>query len=127
MSEKATIILSTFPSERAATIVAKNLIDNKLCACVNFTRIRSIYTWKGKLEDQQEFIALFKATKNSSEKLKSAIASMHPYEVPEIIELRISDVSKSYMSWLSTESANGIAKKRHNATKRGNAQTNVGR
>ena len=25
---------------------------------------------------------------------------MHPYEVPEIVELKMNDVSKSYMSWM---------------------------
>jgi periplasmic divalent cation tolerance protein len=119
MSEKAIIILSTFPNERAVATVAKKLIDRKLCGCVNFTRIRSIYAWKGKLKEQQEFLALFKSTMRSSRKLKTAIASMHPYEVPEIMELKISDVSNSYLSWLAAGSTNAVAKKRHDAAKRG--------
>jgi len=113
----AVIILSTFPSEESVAIVAKKVVENRLCACVNFTEIRSIYTWKGKIEDQHEFIALFKTTRRSSKKLKAAIASQHPYDVPEIVELKTSDVSKSYMSWLA-ESTNSITKKRHDAAKR---------
>jgi periplasmic divalent cation tolerance protein len=125
MSKKAVIIISTFPSEEVAADVAKKLVSRKLCACVNFAKTRSIYTWNGKLEDQQEFIALFKSTQNVSKKLKTAIASLHPYEVPEIMELNISDVSKPYMSWLVAESTNGVTKKRYNATKRRHTQTNI--
>lgn len=114
---RAVIILSTFPNEESAAGVAKKVVESRLCACVNFTEVRSIYSWKGKLEDQQEFIALFKTTKGSSEKLKATIANLHPYDVPEIIELKTSDVSKPYMSWLA-ESTNSVTKKRHDTTKR---------
>ena len=113
------IILSTFPSEEAAADVAKRVVSAKLCACVNFTRVRSIYSWKGKLEDQQEFIALFKTTAKSAKKLKAEIAKLHPYEVPEIVDLKMVDVSKPYLSWLTKESsADGVPKKRHDAAKR---------
>ena len=113
------IILSTFPSEEAAADVAKRVVSAKLCACVNFTHIRSVYSWKGKLEDQQEYVALFKTTAKSAKKLKAEIARLHPYEVPEIVELKMADVSKPYLSWLLSESsADGVPKKRHDATKR---------
>jgi len=116
MTSRGAIILSTFPSEESAAVVAKELVGGKLCACVNFTKVRSIYAWKDKVEDQQEFIALFKTTAKSAKKLKAEIAKLHPYEVPEIVELKMSDVSKPYLSWL-LESTDSVAKKRHNAAK----------
>jgi periplasmic divalent cation tolerance protein len=117
MVQQGVIILSTFPSEESAAEAAEKVVKGKLCACVNFTKIRSIYSWKGRLEDQQEFIALFKTTARSAKKLKAEIARLHPYEVPEIVELKMSDVSKSYLSWLLEESTNSVAKKRHDASK----------
>lgn len=117
MTRRAAIILSTFPSEESITDVARKVVGNKLCACVNFSKIRSIYSWRGKTVDQEEFVALFKTTDWSARKLKAEIAKMHPYEVPEIVELKLSDVSESYLSWL-VESTNSVPKKRHNATKR---------
>ena len=111
------IILSTFPSEQLVAEVAKHVVSAKLCACVNFTQIRSMYTWNGKIEDQYEFLALFKATSKSAKKLKAEIARLHPYKVPEIVELKMSDVSRSYLSWLAAESMHRITKKRQNASK----------
>ncbi len=109
--------MSTFPSEESVADVGGKVVASRLCACVNFTKIRSIYSWRGKIEDQQEFIALFKTTAKSAKKLKAEIARLHPYEVPEIVELEMSDVTKPYLSWL-VESTDGIAKKRHDAAKR---------
>jgi periplasmic divalent cation tolerance protein len=117
MDSSGVIILSTFPSEELAAEIAKKVVSAKLCACVNFTKIRSIYSWHGKVEDQPEFIMLFKATAKSAKKLKEEIARLHPYEVPEIVELKMTDVSKPYLSWLSAESMYSVAKKRHNTAK----------
>jgi periplasmic divalent cation tolerance protein len=117
MASTGVIILSTFPSEELAAEIANKVVSAKLCACVNFTKIRSIYSWHGKIEDQPEFIALFKTTAKSAEKLKAEIVRLHPYEVPEIVELKMSNASKLYLSWLTTESIYRVAKKRHNTAK----------
>ena len=117
MASTGVIILSTFPSEELAARVAHLVVGAKLCACVNFTKIRSIYSWHGKIEDQHEFIVLFKTTSKSVKKLKAEIVRLHPYEVPEIVELKMSDVSKPYLSWLAAESMYRVSKNRHNAAK----------
>ncbi|HJU96114.1 MAG TPA: divalent-cation tolerance protein CutA [Nitrososphaera sp.] len=127
MASTGVIILSTFPSEELAARVAHLVVSAKLCACVNFTEIRSIYSWHGKVEDQHEFIVLFKATSKSAKELKAEIVRLHPYEVPEIVELKMSNVSKPYLSWLAAESMYRVAKKRHNAAKRRDTQANIRR
>lgn len=94
------IILSTFPDEESSISLAKELINKKLCACINLTKVRSLYNWNNKLEDQEEYLVLFKSTTSTVEELKSNIKRAHPYEVPEIVEIRMNKVSKSYLSWL---------------------------
>lgn len=125
MVSSGVIIVSTFPSEESAAQIAHLVVSKKLCACVNFTKIRSIYSWHGKVEDQQEFIVLFKTTSKSAKKLKAEIVRLHPYDVPEIVELKMSDVSKPYLSWLVEESVYPIAKNRHNTSKRRNSKANI--
>jgi periplasmic divalent cation tolerance protein len=120
--------MSTFSDENSVRTMAKMVLDERLCACVNFTTVRSLYSWKGKQEDQEEILALFKTTRRSVEKLKKMIMANHPYDVPEIIELTPSDVSGSYLSWLiAVTSSNRVAQNRHNSAKRGNSQANIGR
>ena len=95
------LIISTFPSAESITDISKDLmVSKKLCACISLTKVRSIYYWNNKLEDQEEFIVFFKTTKLCAKRLKDEIKKLHPYEVPEILELKMDDVSKDYLSWL---------------------------
>jgi periplasmic divalent cation tolerance protein len=95
------LIISTFPSEESITGISEGLIvSKKLCACITLTKVRSIYYWNKKLEDQEEFIVFFKTTKLCAKRLKDEIKKLHPYDVPEILELKIDDISRDYLSWL---------------------------
>jgi periplasmic divalent cation tolerance protein len=112
------IIMSTFPDEKSAISVAERLINKKLCACVNLTKVRSLYSWNNKLEDHEEYLALFKSTSSASMELKSNIERAHPYEVPEIVELKMNKVSSSYMSWLAKSTKKGKNKNKLRIGKR---------
>lgn len=95
------IVLSTFPDEESIISIAEQLINKKLCACVSLTKVRSLYNWNNKLENHIEYIALFKTTSLTAEELKSNIKRAHPYEVPEIVELKMNKVSETYLSWMA--------------------------
>jgi periplasmic divalent cation tolerance protein len=95
------IVLSTYPDEQTAAKIAKNIVESKLAACVNLTSIRSFYWWKDKIEDSNECLAIFKSTSKTSKMLKEAIAKSHPYEVPEIVEVKMNSVSSAYLRWMT--------------------------
>jgi periplasmic divalent cation tolerance protein len=96
------IIISTFPTEESLIDLATDVIVNKkICACVNYAKIQSLYFWHDKLEDHAEFLALFKTTIQRSEELKAEIEKRHPYEIPEVVELNMKDVSESYVAWMA--------------------------
>jgi periplasmic divalent cation tolerance protein len=96
----AKIILSTYPSMEEAKEAAKGAVSGRLAACVNIVQIASIYTWKGKIEEAEEFLAIYKTTNAKAANLRKFIESRHSYEVPEIITLDANGVSKKYMDWL---------------------------
>ena len=112
------VIVSTYPDKKSISRVAHIVVERKLAACVNYTKINSVYTWKGKIEDSKEFLALFKTTEKSKQKLKEEIATSHQYQVPEIVELRMDDVSLPYFKWLEESTLRGKSKKRNNSSKR---------
>ena len=114
---KAVIVVSTFSDEATAAGIGREMVEKKLAACVNLAPVRSIYSWINKIEDQQEWLALFKTTQASTSKLKEELARVHPYDVPEIIEIAASDVSAPYLSWL-VDSTKSIAQKRDHPAKR---------
>jgi periplasmic divalent cation tolerance protein len=97
---KAVVIFSTYPDRKSVSKIANKLVKDKVAACVNITKISSIYAWQGKIENADEFLAFFKTTQKNKHKLKSMIKNTHPYKVPEIAELDVKDINKPYLQWL---------------------------
>lgn len=118
--QKGVIVISTFASEQSAHDVSKKLVESGLAACANLAPVRSIYTWRNRVEDHGECLVFFKTTRSASKALKKEIARLHPYDVPEIVEIKMADVSKPYLEWLAG-STDGKPKKRHDAAKRRHA------
>ena len=56
--------------------------------------------WKGKIENQSEYLALFKTTKTKLRPLKKELEKLHPYDVPEIVEINPISMNKPYLKWL---------------------------
>ena len=97
---KPVLIISTYPNKKLILKIAKDLIKNKTIACVNISKIDSIYSWNGKIQNSSEYTAIFKTVTKNKIKLKKKIAETHPYDVPEIAEIDVTSINKSYLNWL---------------------------
>jgi len=96
------LVFVTCPAGSAERI-AREVLRLRLAACVNIIgKVRSRYWWKGKLASTDESMLLIKTKTELFEKLEGVIRRMHPYEVPEIIGIRITG-SKSYLGWITEE------------------------
>lgn len=95
------VVLSTFPNAEAASTAARTLVEERLCACVNIVPgVRSIYVWDGKLCDEQEVLAVVKTTTERAAALKARLLELHPYDVPEVLELDAT-ASEKYLAWVA--------------------------
>tara|TARA_Y100000780_G_scaffold231039_1_gene254829 strand:+ start:1234 stop:1545 length:312 start_codon:yes stop_codon:yes gene_type:complete len=94
------IIVSTFPSKQSITKISNQIVRKNLAACVNIVKISSVYAWKGKIENQPEYLALFKTTKKNESNLKKELIKLHPYDIPEIAKINVSSMNKPYLNWL---------------------------
>lgn len=97
---KPVIIISTYPNKKSISKIAKELVQYKIVACVNISKISSIYSWNEKIENTSEYLAIFKTTLKNKKLLKQKIKETHPYDVPEIAEIDITSINKSYLKWL---------------------------
>lgn len=101
----AVIVLITAPSLEVAKMIGRELVEHRLAACANIiTPILSIYSWKGKIEHDEEVLIMVKTRAELVETaLIPAVKALHPYEVPEIIALNIQAGLKSYLEWIQDE------------------------
>ncbi|NLX48786.1 MAG: divalent-cation tolerance protein CutA [Methanospirillum sp.] len=106
MRTDAVVILSTAPPGEAADI-ARQLVEERLAACVQLAGIRSVYRWKGKIEDEPEELLVIKTQRPLAGSVVARIRDLHGYEVPEAIVLPVESGSEEYLDWLATETRRG--------------------
>ena len=97
---KPVMIISTYPDKKSITKIAKVFVKNKIVACVNISKIDSIYSWNKKIENTSEYIAIFKTSSKNKKLLKEKIKETHPYDIPEIAEIDVNSINKPYLDWL---------------------------
>ena len=95
------IVLSTFPVDEDASALARALVTERLAACVNILPpMPSIYRWEGNVEVVHEHQLVIKTMAARVESLKQRLNELHPYDVPEILVLPLSDGAPAYLEWL---------------------------
>lgn len=101
MTDPVLIALSTCPDERSAREIAERLVTERLAACVNrVAGVRSTYFWDGGLQDEAEILLIIKTTASQLPSLRDRIRALHPYELPELIELSITGGNEGYLDWV---------------------------
>jgi len=105
MADEILLAFSTFPNIETARRIARQLVTENFVACANIIpAVESIYRWQGKIEAGNETLVLFKTTAARSAAFQEKLKSLHPYDVPEIICLRIADGSPEYLRWVAENS-----------------------
>ncbi len=98
------LLYTTFPDQKTAEKICEELVSTRLIACANImSPIKSLYWWKGKVENTAEVPAYLKTTKAMYSKLLDRLTAIHPYEVPCLIEIPAERVNPAYAQWLRSE------------------------
>lgn len=95
------VVLVSAPAGEAGARIARRLVEESLAGCV--TRLpgaRSLYRWRGVVEEEAGEILLIKTTADRYPALESAIRELHPDQVPEILALPVSAASADWLDWL---------------------------
>lgn len=99
MDQEHLVVLSTCP-EGEARELARTLLEERLVACVNLSRVTSLYTWQGDIQEETETLLVMKTTQGRWPVLRDRILELHSYDVPEILALPITDGNADYLAWL---------------------------
>jgi periplasmic divalent cation tolerance protein len=98
------IVLTTCPAQEVAELLASQLVEARLAACVQvLPQMTSIYWWEGEVQKDAEFLLMIKTLPEKWEEVRDFITENHSYEVPEIVAFASEGVSERYDEWLAKE------------------------
>lgn len=98
------VALCTAPDTEAAERLARLAVEGGHAACANLlTGVRSLYRWRGAIQDDVEVLILFKTTVRAYQALAELVSRNHPYEVPELIAFPLAAGLPDYLAWVREE------------------------
>src|SRR5690349_20702163 len=102
MPEKILVALSTFPDAETARRISNQLVTERFAACANILPpVESIYRWKDKIESGNETLVFFKVGQDLQPAFQDKLRSLHPYDVPEINFIPITNGLPEYLRWVA--------------------------
>lgn len=91
----------TCGSREEARSIAETLIVERLAACVNvIPGIESCYRWEGEVNWDTEFLLMIKTTAEYLGEVQKKVLTVHSYDLPEFIAVKIDDGAADYLQWI---------------------------
>lgn len=95
------IVFCTVPDADTGRRIARELVEYRLAACVNLVPgIESVYRWQGEIHHDEEAMLVIKIRSADFARLQAAILERHPYELPEILAVPVSNALPKYLEWV---------------------------
>ena len=95
------IVLCTVPDQGSGERLARSLVDARLAACVNLLPgVTSVFRWQDEVQKETEALLIMKTRRDRFAALCTAVHAQHPYELPEIIAVPLSDGLPAYLRWI---------------------------
>lgn len=101
--ESIRVVLVSIPRDEAREM-ATAIVEERLAACINIVpRIDSVYWWDDKIETDSESLMIIKTTAGRIEELIEYIEENHPYDLPEVLALPLTEGLPDYIAWIKEE------------------------
>ncbi len=99
----ATVVAwTTWPEGADVSGFARTLVEERLAACVTtHARVRSVYRWRGAIEEDDEQLVMIKTTADRIDRLRERMRQLHPAEVPELVVVSVVDGNPAYVAWVA--------------------------
>ena len=101
---KATFIYITAGSTDEAKKIGRELISNRLAACVNIIdNMHSMFWWEDEIQEDREVILIAKTKESLVTELIDKVKSVHSYDCPCIVSLPILDGNRGFLDWIAQQ------------------------
>ena len=94
------VIYVTYANEEEASSICSSLLEKKLIACANIYPVQSMYSWKGKINRDKEWVSILKSTEKQWNTLKETILQLHSYDTPCITRWS-ANANEKYANWIN--------------------------
>ena len=103
MDDEFVIVLTTMPEDGVlGAQFADTLVREQLAACVNLLPpMASVYRWEGQVARDVERQLVIKTRRGHVAAIEERLRALHPYDVPELLVLRIVQGSPAYLNWIA--------------------------
>ncbi|WP_163932207.1 divalent-cation tolerance protein CutA [Paraferrimonas sp. SM1919] len=96
------MIICSCPDVDSAKAIASTLLEKQLVACAQILpQMISMYVWKGQLCQDSEVQLQCKTLNGHFGAIEKTILSLHPYDVPEIIQVPLNNGLADYLKWIN--------------------------
>lgn len=95
------IIVTTFcDKEEIANKIVDTLLEKRLVAGSQLSKVHSKYWWNNELEECDEYKLEFRTKESLFVEIENEIKKIHDYEIAEISYTEIKDGSKDFLNWI---------------------------
>jgi len=102
------LVLTTVPDREVGERLVERLLEERRVACGNIlTGLLSLYRWEGAISREEEVMVLLKTRADGVGRLFERITELHPYEVPELVQIPVGQVSQAYCRWVFENTKEG--------------------
>ena len=98
--DKYIIVTTLCDKEEIANKIINTLLEKKLVAGSQVTKVYSKYWWNNEFEECEEFKIDFRTKEYLFKEIESIIRSIHDYEVCEISYTEIIGANKDFLNWI---------------------------
>ncbi|GAA0254646.1 divalent-cation tolerance protein CutA [Rhodanobacter caeni] len=104
MSDTVLLCYCSCPDDASAQALADALVGERLAACVSrLPGVRSTYRWQGAVTTDSEQLLLIKTTAARFEAMKARLLALHPYELPELVGVPVTQAHDAYLDWVRAQ------------------------
>lgn len=109
ISTDTRLVFMTAPQAGTASEIVRTLVEERIIACGNIMpSVTSIYRWQDAIEQTAEVMVVMKTMAEQLERLEQRVAELHPYEVPELLAIRVSEGNQPYLAWVVENTTPGV-------------------
>ena len=97
---KYIIVTTLCDKEEIANKITNTLLEKKLVAGSQVSKVHSKYWWDNTLEECDEYKLEFRTKSNLFSEIENEIKNLHDYEVAEISYCEIVNANQEFLNWI---------------------------